>query len=59
MNAYEKMKDEIVDTITTGFFVVLGILAIIITIAILNTPTKRTYKVYNDKNNYTIIEESR
>ena len=53
------MKNEIVDTITTGFFVLLGILAIIITIAMITTPTTRTYKVYNDKNNYTIIEESR
>ena len=51
------MKDDIFETITTGFFVVLGICAIIMTIVIINTPTKRTYKVYNDRNNFTIVEE--
>ena len=52
------MNDNIFDKITIGFFVVLLVLATIITIAfIVKVPNKRTYKVYNDKNNYTIVEE--
>ena len=52
------MKDEFFDKITIGFFAILLILATIMTIAfITKVPTKRTYKVYNDRNNFTIVEE--
>ena len=52
------MNDNLCDKITIGFFAILLVLATIITIAfIVKTPTKRTYRVYNDRNNYTIVEE--
>lgn len=51
------MNDNLEDKITLGFFVVLLVLAIIITVRCVTMPNKRTYRVYNDKNNYTIVEE--
>lgn len=53
------MNDKIIDMITNIFFIIIGILAIILTIRIFTIPTKNYYKVYNDKNNYVVIEESR
>lgn len=54
-----KMNDKIIDMITNIFFIIIGILAIILTIRLFTIPTKNYYKVYNDKNNYVVIEESR
>lgn len=53
------MNDKIIDLITNIFFTVLLVLAIIITVRLVTLPTKNYYKVYNDKNNYVVIEESR
>lgn len=51
------MNDKLEDKITIGFFIVILILAIILTVRCISVPTKRTYRVYNDRNNYTIVEE--
>lgn len=53
------MNEKLIDTITNVFFVILTILALIITIRLVTMPTTNRYKVYNDKNNYVVIEESR